>query len=460
MKNIILTLAASAALSAATAAAGPSVSGVTMTQADDRRLVTIAYTLADAPAIVTLDVQTNRTGAATGVAADWVSVGGEALWAVSGDVWKKVSPGSREIAWKPGTFWRGQRASAARAVVTAWPTDNPPDYLVADLSDGAAANSERYYPSAAFLPGGLLANEDYRRTRLVMRKIPAKGVTWTMGSATDEKDFGRDATAEKQHDVTMGSNYYLGVFAVTQEQWWHVWGMTASPGTSSNNYFYVEGAMRPAEWMTYYGIRSGASEKAKSGTASCEWPNDPNPESFLGRLRTKTGLKFDLPTEAQWEFACRAGTGSGCLNDGSAISAENIDRLGRIYENGGYVAKTGDDGKMEYSYPAKNVGADQGTAIVGSFEPNAWGLYDMHGNVWEYCLDWFVKDVSSLTDGLPNIDPIDPSKPRTGTATQRVRRGGSWGNDAYMARSAYRLGRAPDNQTHYAGFRLALPVGE
>ena len=465
MKNIILTIAASAATFAATADLVPEVSEITMEQPATQRRVTIRYTLKTAPAIVTLDVQTNRTGAATDVAADWVSVGGAALHATSGDVWKKVEPGAREILWRPDRSWRGQQVAAARAVVTAWSADNPPDYLVADLSDGAAANSERYYPSVEFLPGGLLANEDYRKTRLVMRRVPAGDVPWTMGSTALTESSWRNAQQEGTHLVTMTNDYYIGVFEVTQQQYLLVQpggcaNYADSKGNVAAGYFTNENAMRPAEGMCYNEVRNAAVSTAAD--TNYDWPNDPNPESFLGRLRTKTGLKFDLPTEAQWEFACRAGTGSGCLNDGSAISAENIDRLGRIYENGGYVAKTGDDGKTEYSYPAKNVGADQGTAIVGSFEPNAWGLYDMHGNVWEYCLDWFEDDILALSsDGRANIDPANPQKTLSGAAVaNRSRRGGGWGNNLGYARSARRESRAPNNPSSNVGIRLVLPVGE
>ena len=464
MKNIILTIAASAATFAATADLVPEVFEITMEQPATQRRVTIRYTLKTAPAIVTLDVQTNRTGAATDVAADWVSVGGEALWAVSGDVWKKVSPGSREIAWKPGTFWRGQRASAARAVVTAWPTDNPPDYLVADLSDGAAANSERYYPSVEFLPGGLLANEDYRKTRLVMRRVPAGDVPWTMGSTALMESSWRNAQQEGTHLVTMTNDYYIGVFEVTQQQYLLVQpggcaNYADSKGNVAAGYFTNENAMRPAEGMCYNEVRNAAVSTAAD--TNYDWPNDPNPESFLGRLRTKTGLKFDLPTEAQWEFACRAGTGSGNWNDGSAIvgkeSDANCDRLGRTKCNGGKILSG-----STWNDPSREVSPDQGSAIVGSFEPNAWGLYDMHGNVWEYCLDWFEDDILALSsDGRANIDPANPQKTLSGAAVaNRSRRGGGWGNNLGYARSARRESRAPNNPSSNVGIRLVLPVGE
>ena len=213
MKKLMTLLAASAAVSAATADLVPEVSGVTMSQPPNSRRVTINYTLANAPAVVTLDVQTNRTGAATADAADWVSIGGENIRFVTGDVWKKVEVGERTITWRSDRSWRGHKVDAVRAVVTAWSLDNTPDYLVVDISEKAQQNAQRYYPSAAFLPGGLLGNPDYRTTSIVLRKVMAKDVTWTMGSTVLETH--RNAANEATHKVTLTNSYYFGVFPVT-----------------------------------------------------------------------------------------------------------------------------------------------------------------------------------------------------------------------------------------------------
>ena len=164
-------------------AAVPVVSNVTMTQ-DAMRSVTITYTLSDAPAVVTVDIQTNVTGST------WASIGGENIQKMTGDVWKRVETGSRTIAWRPDLSWPDHNVAAggARAVVTAWALDNTPDYMVVDISDGAQQNTQTYYPSVDFLPGGILSNEYYRTTKLVMRKIMAKNVEWTMGSTALEAE--------------------------------------------------------------------------------------------------------------------------------------------------------------------------------------------------------------------------------------------------------------------------------
>lgn len=166
-----------------------------------------------------------------------------------------------------------------------------------------------------------------------------------------------------------------------------------------------------------------------------------SPDSFMGKLRNRTDgiLAFDLPTDAQWEWACRAGT-SGALNDGTknlvnSTSDPNLDLLGRYAANGGTLPS----GITEALATEKN-----GSAIVGSYRPNAWGLYDMHGNVYEWCLDWFVEAISGGED---------PTGPASGS--DRVRRGGGWNDSAAHARSASRLGIPPASRYAFVGFRVA-----
>ena len=194
-----LVLAALAVVAGASLpAAVPEISGVTMTQASDR-LVTIAYTLADAPAVVTVDVQTNVTGDV------WASIGGEAVWNATGDVWKKVETGSHTITWRPDHSWPDHKIAdgGARAVVTAWALDNTPDYMAVDVSATGGAGTQTYYPAADFVPGGV-TNAEYKTSVLLMRKIMAKDVTWTMGSTTLETK--RNATRETAHRVTLTNN--------------------------------------------------------------------------------------------------------------------------------------------------------------------------------------------------------------------------------------------------------------
>ncbi len=455
--KLILCCAAASASALLMASDTPEVSNVSMVQASFGRQVTITYELVNAPngAVVTLDVQTNKTGAVTANDADWVSIGGEAVCNAQGDVWKKVPQGSRTITWRPDKSWEGHKVElsegGARAVVTAWALDNTPDYMVVDVSAAAQPNTQKYYPAADFLPGGILENPDYRTGMLVLRKIMAKDVTWMMGSTTLEGGAARNATREATHQVTLTNNYYFGVFPVTQAQWDLMQPSRLAPSYYKN---VVDRAMRPVETVSYNEIRSSANHSAN---AAYNWPAAPNPNSFLGKLRTKTGIDFDLPSEAQWEFAARAGNGDTKWGDGSGVlnndADANLNQFGRYMYNGGKVQNG-----TSYAQPAAMCGATNGTAIVGSYAPNSWGIYDTAGNVWEWCLDWFMESITAY-GGNVNINPAAPANTLSGAAgTSRVKRGGSWSNAAGYCRPAFRDADVPTNYAINYGFRVICPV--
>ena len=445
-------------LAASVWAVTPEVTNVSMVQPQRSRRVTITYELS-AQAVVTLDVQTNYVENAE---TKWASIGGEALWNTEGDVWKKVDAGTRTITWRPDKSpWAGNKIAAggARAVVTAWALDNTPNYMVVDIRQGAQPNTQRYYPAADYLPGGLLANEDYRKYSLVMRKIMADGITWTMGSLAEKS---RQTDREMMHQVTLTNDYYIGVFQFTQSQWQCIDTIRPTPSN-----YKTDGAMRPVERVSYNEIRMAAGTDDNNDFTISDavvqansWPNPPAEGSFLGRLNARTGLDFDLPSEAQWEYACRAGNGEGYYGDGSPILADgndpNMNRLGRYRRSGGFI-KTGTD---SYSSPSSSVGPTNATAIVGSYVPNSWGLYDMHGNLWEWCLDWYALDITAL-NGAVNISSTDATKPRAGSATTyRMVRGGSWYQEwAFHCRSARRGGKQPEKRDIEYGFRVVCRAG-
>lgn len=427
-KTIIATLAAGAAAFAfADAATPPSVSGVTMEQASDR-LVTIGYTLADGPAVITLDIQTNATENAAADDPGWTSIGGEAIWNAAGDVWKKVTgDGAHTITWRPVDTWPGHKitGNGARAVVTAWALDNTPQFMVVDLM---AANTVNFYPGKDFLPkasfsqegAAITNNPAFKGTKLLMRKIEAAGIPWMMGS--DENEIGHAEgtsdrpNAEKLHQVTLADNYYIGVFELTVSQY-----ALVNAGTLVTT---LDAKAKSA--LNFNGLRGN------------NYGSDPGSGKFLYKLRDKTGIAFDLPSEAQWEYACRAGHGSGLWGDGSAILAatgtdSNLDRLG-LYKKSG-----------------SSEGAN-GIAIaeVGSYAPNSWDLYDMHGNLIELCLDTYVEDISSNATGVPIVD-----------GTDYVTRGGGRGYWAFRARSADRSKSFTKNvnSSPVLGCRVVCPVG-
>jgi formylglycine-generating enzyme required for sulfatase activity len=472
--NINTMIAGAATVAASIAlAATPEVTSVSMSQASNSRLVTITYSLANAPAVVTLDVQTNRTGAATAVEADWVSIGGEAVCNAQGDVWKKVGTSGTfngTITWRPDHSWPDHviANNSARAVVTAYALDNPPDYMVVDISAGARQNTQRYYPAVDFLPGSVLGqvgavtnNPAYKTSMLVMRKIMAKGVTWTMGSTPNEPRRSGNAANEGTHQVSISDNYYIGIFEVTQGQWLEV-----ATNSTRKAFFNCQDDVngRPMDTASWYEIRAthctaANGEDAVSTPSTGFYPDSPSADSFLGLLRLKTGIDFDLPSEAQWEFAARAGNGDCKYGNGTTILSSNdtnLDEQARFqYNNKQPIVLR----KSQMSDGRATSAVQGGTAIVGSYKPNNWGLYDTLGNVVEFCVDSFQADISALGGNVCVLaEPVN-----------KVCKGGQWENTANELRLAWRGGRAENFNGRFTwnlsqsgfgivGFRVVCPV--
>ncbi|MBQ2629948.1 MAG: InlB B-repeat-containing protein, partial [Kiritimatiellae bacterium] len=302
--------------------------------------------------------------------------------------------------------------------------DDLQSYLVIDLSGGPNAAS---YPVSNLtdIPSGGWTDE-YKTTKLVLRRIDPG--TFTMGSP--ENEAGRQSS-EAQHEVTLTHSYYIGVFELTQRQWELVMGNR--PSAFSNTVCY---ATRPVERVSYNQIRGTNLGKY--------WPqmNAVDEASFMGKLRAKTGRLFDLPTEAQWEYACRAGT-TTALNSGKNLSAPsgvdaNMAEVGRYYYN---------SGSYNNSYDYNGSTDETGTAKVGSYMPNTWGLYDMHGNVGELCLDWYQANIAT---GV--TDPVGPE-----TGTQRSVRCGAWDNYSGLCRSGARVfSHLPNGTSHGRGLRPVI----
>ena len=264
-------------------------------------------------------------------------------------------------------------------------------YCVIDLSGGVNAAC---YPRAVLsdVPLGGWTDE-YKTTKLVLRRIVAG--SFVMGS--DQ--------ANESRRVTLAKPFYMGVFEITQRQWELVMG--SWPGSSPSS-FYGRGDAYPAYYVSYNDIRGSSS--------GARWPASSavDASSFLGRLRAKTGLDFDLPTEAQWEYACRAGTAA--------------------------TYYWGDAMDGAYAWYSSNSGSK--THPVGTRLPNAWGLYDMGGNVCEWCRDWY----GALAYGT------DPTGSASGS--YRVLRGGSWYSNSDGCTSSYRGSIDPSYRNYGSiGFR-------
>jgi len=223
--------------------------------------------------------------------------------------------------------------------------------------------------------------------KIVMCWIPPG--EFLMGSPISEKYRNNN---EYQHRVEVTYGFWLAKTQITQEQWRSIMG-------SNPSHFIKNGDERPVEGMSWLDVCG----------------DEPEHEGFLDRINklTTTGGRYHLPTESQWEYACRAGT------------------TGAYYWN-----------LDEVAWYRKNSGG--ATHPVGQKMPNVWGLHDMLGNVWEWCADWYEEYSIGVVEhtAKPRLEPY------------RVYRGGGWNNSSYNCRAATRNNYIPINN-NYVGFRIA-----
>ena len=313
-------------------------------------------------------------------------------------------------------------------------------YVVVDLSSGPDGD---HFPIRYSLTGPDISDDTCRTTELWLRLIPPG--TFMMGSPADE--LGRSDN-EDLHKVTITEPFYIGVFEVTHEQWYRVMGAYSSYG----QYYGNTWSCYPVTHKSWTDLRGSAYDDYSHYThhhvlGECYFlPTSPIVDNgkFFGKLREKTVEEgFDLPSEAQWEYACRLG-GSSSLNIGRDLTGvggcNNLNLAGRYYVNG--------------SRGSSNWGADNhSTAKVGSYQANAYGVYDMHGNVSEICRDAWQDHIGTM----PEIDPC-----YGGIITDRgvsdwcgVVRGGNWQSYANGCRSASREKEIGDSGRF--GFRVSCP---
>ena len=210
--------------------------------------------------------------------------------------------------------------------------------------------------------------------------------TFMMGSPEDEEDREDD---EVQHKVTLTKGFWLGKYPVTQAQWESVAG--SNPSIAKKGYNYPVDSV---SWNDCY--------------------------SFIEMINSQSNLNARFPTEAEWEYACRAGSGKAYSGTG------DLDEMGWY-----------------------SVNCDAGTHPVGKLESNGWGFYDMHGNVWEWCADWYGS--------YPTNAVTNPKGPASGD--DRVLRGGGWLYRASDCRSANRYAIRQNDRDCYFGFRLCCSAG-
>ena len=263
-------------------------------------------------------------------------------------------------------------------------------------------------------PCGLWQALTYKGARQGFRWIPPTPEPFLMGSPQDEHQRSSD---ERQHPVLLTRGFWLAETACTQALWQAVMG-----GNPSN----FKDERRPVETVSWTDVQ-GFLERLNAELAA-----------FAGRRAARrlgaagadqgSDQRLLLPTEAQWEYACRAGT-TGPFSFGDDITPEQANY----------------DGNYPYRGDRKGLYREE-TLEVASLPPNAWGLYEMHGNVWEWCSDWYGDYPSG-----PATDPVGPD-----SGEGRVLRGGGWFGGAVSLRSACRSHDDPGGRGPGCGFRLAL----
>lgn len=414
MKRQILIL--SAACVTLTALADPNDPQVALVSAsqDYERVLTIRYTL-DEPAIVTFDVKTNG-----------VSIGAEHLKTACGDLHRVVAATgegeTRTISWPAYESWPDHRfgRDVVSVTVTAWATNSPPDYMVIKLI-GEDKGARTFYTSPEWMPGaGGVTNDMYKTDYLVMRRIPAAGKTFRMGSPKSEAGSGDYSASESLHYVTLTNDFYMSVFEFTAGQFRNI----------TRNFDEFE-----SDRAAYESTSICVSTEAPNLPIDCypcsslrgtgrQWPGDGHDLDVaapLALIRSALGLAtLDLPTESEWEFACRAGT------------------LSARYDGTEYIK--GNDGVASLAWYGSSW-ADV-PHPVGLLKPNSYGLYDMYGNVAEWCLDRYTW--VSASAGSTLIAPVGPNSSDTGT--ERVVRGYhvNCGGNTQHFRSAFRKNYAFD----------------
>lgn len=270
------------------------------------------------------------------------------------------------------------------------PSPNP-----ATEARSASPASDRTIPAPIVAPPRELAVELSENVRLEVVLIPAGG--FRMGTPDDEP--GRDHDEGPRHEVIFHAPFYMGKYEVTQEQYEAVMGQNPSQ---------FKGLRKPVETVSSF-----------------------EAQEFCERASRRAGREVRLPTEAEWEYACRAGSNSP-FQTGAVLHASeaNID------------ARSGSAASREESYRGK-------TLDVGSFPPNAFGLYDMHGNVGEWCLDFY--------DPLAYESSTSPAVPFSPTRPERVWRGGAYNDPPRRCRSGNREHYNPGGRDSFRGFRILTP---
>ncbi|MDR3342028.1 MAG: SUMF1/EgtB/PvdO family nonheme iron enzyme [Treponema sp.] len=300
---------------------------------------------------------------------------------------------------------------------------------IQNVSTGTTEVSVRAEGGAVFRAPTVLVRQGQTAAAVVQRPVPdgfvrINGGTFTMGSPANEA--GRFGDEGPQHQVTV-SGFYMGKYEVSQKEYQDVMGTNPSA---------FKGANLPVEMVSWFDAVEYCNKRSiKEGLTPAYTISGSGDSRSVTWNRNTNGYR--LPTEAEWEYACRAGTttayNSGAAAESLAGKANVMDLTAKEQYPDGAIVNIR-DGYVN-------------TAPVGSFAANVWGLYDMHGNVWEWCWDWYGNYGSGS-----QTDPMGAS-----SGSGRVLRGGSWPNDGQYLRSACRGYNTASNRYHNLGFRLLRP---
>jgi formylglycine-generating enzyme required for sulfatase activity len=249
------------------------------------------------------------------------------------------------------------------------------------------------------VPAPGLASEKVFSNALGMEFVLIPAGTFIMGSPQDEPHRSK---SEVQHPVTITRPFYMQTTEVTLKQWWAIMG------------------------KRFFGRRKGPDDMP---VTKVSWHDC---MKFIKKLNAQKEGIYRLPTEAEWEYACRAGSTT------TYSWGNRMDCSRAMYGNNSNKSR-----KCLEHVKSREMAVD-GSAPVKSYPPNAWGLYDMHGNVWEWCIHWHGD-----YPARPVTDPIGPV-----SGTRKIRRGGSWFGDGYSCRSANRNVGHPASRYRTTGFRL------
>jgi formylglycine-generating enzyme required for sulfatase activity len=271
-----------------------------------------------------------------------------------------------------------------------------------------------------------------------MKLVRIPGATFTMGSPKEEVERRPD---EEQHEVAI-SAFYLGATEVTQGQFRAVLGYNPS-------YFSTKASGKVG--VKYSSEPGGGKDKIPAGDETDDYPVEnvswDEANEFCKKLtemekKQLGGWVYRLPREAEWEYACRGGASSKAFHTGDSLSSRQANF----------------DGSYPFGGAARGVSLGR-TSKVGSYKekaPHPFGLCDMHGNVWEWCADWYDKDYYKTG---PRQNPPGPLTPPP-EGSLRVLRGGGLANGGRVCRSAFRRGSAPSDRLSVMGFRAALVPSE